>query len=327
MTETPGTAGAFPAGDGPVGDDPTVPADAGAAPTGHAEGEWVVDPSGRHQYRYVVHGQQTEWVSDSGVESLDDHAEWVPDPTGRHQYRYVVRGQPTAAVSDAGVTATDPLGAGPGAPPPTMPPTVPPARGRVPAWPFVLAGAVLLLVAVAVAVIVAGGDDGTPDAATTTTALTFEPGPTTTLVPAPPTFTVPDVTVPSTVAPGGGQTGTISVFELQVGDCISTPSGSTVTGVPCSQPHDFEVYALFDIPGGADAAYPGDATVTDTADTGCQGDRFTSYIGEPYSSSEIYATSLSPSEATWTQQGDREVVCLARAQSGQLTGSVHNANR
>lgn len=317
MTETPGTPSPFPTGGQPP---PTT--DAGAAPSAHPEGEWVVDPSGRHQYRYVVHGQPTDWVSDSGVESLDDHAEWVPDPTGRHQWRYVVRGQLTPAVSDGGRASTDPLGAAPGAPAP-----IPPTRRGVPAWPFVLAGAVVLLLVLLVGVVVAGHDDDRPTAATTTTALTFGPGPTTTVVPEPPTVTVPDVTLPSTAVPGGGQTGTISVFELEVGDCISTPSGPTVTGVPCDQPHDFEVYALFDVPGGADAAYPGDSAISDTADTGCQGDRFTSYVGEPYATSEIYATSLSPSEATWTQQGDREVVCLARAQSGQLTGSVQGANR
>lgn len=316
MTDTPGPAGPFAAGGDP--DDTTPSPTAGEAPTGHAEGEWVVDPSGRHQYRYVVHGQETDWVSDSGVESLDDHAEWVPDPLGRHQWRYVVRGELTPAVSDGGVASTDPLGAAPG---PVVP--GPPARRSVPVWPFVLAGAAVLLLVVIVAVVLASRDDGSPTAATTTTALTFDPGPTVTV----PDITVPDITVPSTVAPGGGQTGTISVFELEVGDCIGTPSGPTVTGVPCSQPHDFEVYALFDVPGGASAPYPGDASITDTADTGCQGDRFTDYVGEPYSTSEIYATSLSPSEATWTQQGDREVVCLARAQSGQLTGSVHDANR
>lgn len=321
MTETPGPTGPFPAEGGPAPEEPTATTDTGGAPAGHAEGEWVVDPSGRHQYRYLVHGQETDWVSDSGVESLDDHAEWVPDPLGRHQWRYVVRGQPTAAVSDGGVASTDPLGAAPG-PAPTVP--GPPARRGVPVWPVLVAGGVvLLLLVVAVAAVAIGRDDGSSTAATTTTALTFDPGPTTTVVPEPPTITVPTTVVPD----GGGQTGTISVFELEVGDCISTPSGPTVTGVPCSEPHDFEVYALFDVPGGPSAPYPGDASITDTADTGCQGDRFTDYVGEPYATSEIYATSLSPSEATWTQQGDREVVCLARAQSGQLTGTVHDANR
>lgn len=78
-------------------------------PGGHAEGEWLPDATGGHQYRYFVHGQPTDFVSDSGVAAMDQHAEWRPDPAGRHQHRYFVRGQPTQAVSDNGVQSTDTL--------------------------------------------------------------------------------------------------------------------------------------------------------------------------------------------------------------------------
>lgn len=285
---------------GPEGAPPTA-----GMPSGHADGEWVPDPSGRHEYRYVVHGQETDWVSDSGVESLDDHAEWRPDPTGRHQYRYFVRGQPTPAVSDNGVQGTDA-------------PMAPVGGRKMPLWPFLAGGAVVALVLIVVAAVFVARNDDETSTPTTRAVTTSTAGPTTS---APTTTSTPATTS------GGGRTGPISVFDLQVGDCIDTPTGPTVTGVPCAQAHDFEVFALFDIAGEPGAAYPGDSTVSDLANTGCQGERFTEYIGEDYATSSIYATSLNPSESTWTEQDDREVVCLAMAQTGQLTGSVRGSGR
>lgn len=76
-------------------------------PTAHPAGQWMADPDGRHEFRYFVHGQPTDLVSDAGHESLDEHGEWRPDPTGRHELRYFVQGQPTLAVSNDGVQAVD----------------------------------------------------------------------------------------------------------------------------------------------------------------------------------------------------------------------------
>lgn len=48
--------------------------------------------------------------------------------------------------------------------------------------------------------------------------------------------------------------GTIDAFQIRVGDCFDDAASvgeetevSGVRGVPCSQPHDNEVYAVFDV--------------------------------------------------------------------------------
>ena len=61
--------------------------------------------------------------------------------------------------------------------------------------------------------------------------------------------------------------GRLAVFAMRVGDCFDDPdelvSGETleldeVLAVPCAEPHDNEVFALFDLPDGESAPYPGD---------------------------------------------------------------------
>jgi hypothetical protein len=124
---------------------------------GHAEGEWLPDASGAHQYRYHVHGQPTDFVSDSGVESIDQHAEWRADPAGRHQYRYFLRGQATQAVSDNGVQSTDPV---PLTPP--QPVDAPPSatRGGPRVWWFLVGGLILgLIIAIGVLALSDDSDD------------------------------------------------------------------------------------------------------------------------------------------------------------------------
>lgn len=127
----------------------------------HPTGEWRADPEGRHEFRYFVHEQSTDLVSDSGVESLDDHAEWRPDPGGGHQFRYFVKGEPTYAVSDNGVQLTDPPG--------QISSGVPRAKSR---RNILIAAAVGVFVLIAVAIGVATGGIGSSSPTTTTASTT-----------------------------------------------------------------------------------------------------------------------------------------------------------
>ena len=48
-----------------------------------------------------------------------------------------------------------------------------------------------------------------------------------------------------------------SAFSLEVGDCLDEPRGgefSDVDKVSCDEPHELEVFALVDYPGGNDAS-------------------------------------------------------------------------
>ncbi len=124
----------------------------------------------------------------------------------------------------------------------------------------------------------------------------------------------------------------MDVLDLAVGDCLQDPlqgqsegEVNTVQAVICDEPHDTEVYALFDLPGDDSAPYPGDDSVDIDAENGCVA-RFEEYVGSAYETSALFVSTISPREATWAT-GDREVVCLVYNPEEQLTGSVQGSGQ
>ena len=123
------------------------------------------------------------------------------------------------------------------------------------------------------------------------------------------------------------EAGTLSAFEVGVGDCFDDGAfmGDEVRdipAVPCAEPHDNEVYATFDMPG---VEWPGDDVLDQLAMAECY-DRFKAAIGKSYEDSLIDFTTMYPSERSWNQGGDREVVCIAfRMDLEKLTETVRNS--
>lgn len=120
--------------------------------------------------------------------------------------------------------------------------------------------------------------------------------------------------------------GDVGVFALEVGDCFDQPPDGNiaeVAAVPCDQAHDLEVYAKFDMEGGDDAPYPGDAAVQ-TASEDCIGSLFEDYVGLDYQSSRYGVFPITPTQQTWESDlHDREIICTANTVDGsQLTGSI-----
>ena len=102
--------------------------------------------------------------------------------------------------------------------------------------------------------------------------------------------------------------GEVGAFRLKVGDCLAAEAVGEVESVPvvpCSEPHDSELFHSFMMP---DGAYPGDAAVVEQAEMGCVG-AFDAFIGLAYADSAWDITYVFPSEATWNGIGDREVLC------------------
>jgi hypothetical protein len=104
--------------------------------------------------------------------------------------------------------------------------------------------------------------------------------------------------------------GAVDAFEVRVGDCFDDEAFesteiSEIPAVPCSQPHDNEVYAAFDLSG----EWPGDERVEELAHQGCL-DRFAGAVGKGYEDSVIEFTTIFPSEGSWQQRDDREVLCV-----------------
>lgn len=120
---------------------------------------------------------------------------------------------------------------------------------------------------------------------------------------------------------------TTHVSSLQPGECFDDPGEPTgevteIASVDCGEPHDNEVYALFDVEGGD---LPGDDEVATSARNGCIG-RFEDYVGVAYADAELFATWLYPSAASW-EDGDREVICVLFDEDRQLEGAQQGTGR
>jgi hypothetical protein len=93
----------------------------------------------------------------------------------------------------------------------------------------------------------------------------------------------------------------VSVFDLEVGDCVvSLGEGAeeyeeigSVRTVDCSEPHDGEVLALFDVEGDD---FPGIDAFLDMGLERCPSEA---------------STYLHPTEDSWNEMGDREIACIS----------------
>lgn len=117
--------------------------------------------------------------------------------------------------------------------------------------------------------------------------------------------------------------GTVNAFQIQVGDCFDDSGSlddiSDLPGVPCSEPHDNEAYAVFDV---AISSYPEGDGMGDLAYENCM-QRFAAFVGKDYESSSLEVFTMFPSPESWNQQHDREVVCAVYDMNAEkLVGSV-----
>ena len=116
-------------------------------------------------------------------------------------------------------------------------------------------------------------------------------------------------------------------FALLVGDCMNAADlgtlVETVPTVPCADAHDSEVYAVTDV---ADGDFPGDDALAAQADEFCLSE-FEKFIGLSYQESEIELSYLTPTEQSWNELNDRELLCFVIDTAGDVTGSLKGAAR
>ncbi|PPF44556.1 hypothetical protein C5B85_10505 [Pseudoclavibacter sp. AY1F1] len=122
------------------------------------------------------------------------------------------------------------------------------------------------------------------------------------------------------------ESGDLDVFKLAVGDCFDD-AGSTMVSeipvVPCSNPHDYEVYYEVEMPAGD---FPGDEAITTQAEADCTA-QFATFIGLPYDQSSLYFSYLTPTQQSWDDAGDRLIQCIVTDQAAQTTGTLAGAAR
>jgi len=121
----------------------------------------------------------------------------------------------------------------------------------------------------------------------------------------------------------------VDVFSISLGDCLNTSGLSDTTEVesipvvPCSEPHEDEVYYVFD---STASEYPGEDELKNEARETCI-DEFADFVGLAYDESSLDYWPMYPTEQSW-EQGDREILCMVYDLSGEkVTGSLAGAAR
>lgn len=125
--------------------------------------------------------------------------------------------------------------------------------------------------------------------------------------------------------------GDISVNKVREGDCLDYPAlagdekadDTTVTAVPCAEPHQFEAYHEFRLEG---SSYPGEEEVWRQADLGCFG-AFRDFVGRPYPRSQFETSYLYPTATSWRVLDDRSIICLLGTPGEELVGSMEGSRR
>ena len=120
--------------------------------------------------------------------------------------------------------------------------------------------------------------------------------------------------------------------DLRVGDCIELPTHSgeisEVQHRPCSDPHDAEIFYVFDIASvaaGGPRAFPTDSQLDDIVTRRCT-PAFDSYTGLDFDTAlDFDWGTFVPGVAGWSD-GDREVTCyILRVDGSKLSGSMRAA--
>jgi len=122
--------------------------------------------------------------------------------------------------------------------------------------------------------------------------------------------------------------GSVDAFDIEVGDCFNDASSvssgeedaiSSIPAVPCSESHDNEVYAVFDV---GMESFPEGEQMYEVAFDECL-ERFEPFVGREYDTSVLDIYALYPTKESWSQLADREVVCAVYdMNANKLTGSA-----
>jgi len=125
--------------------------------------------------------------------------------------------------------------------------------------------------------------------------------------------------------------GRIDAFQMRVGDCFNDTSAMSsdeeveivnVPGVPCAEPHDNEVYAVFNL---GITTFPEGDGMADLAFDSCR-KRFEPFVGKDYASSSLDILPIYPTLDSWKQRNDREVICgVFDMNLAKLQGSVQGS--
>lgn len=109
------------------------------------------------------------------------------------------------------------------------------------------------------------------------------------------------------------------VATAEVGACVNTSDfEGEITEIPtvdCSEEHDAQVFHTFDLD---DGDYPGDEAIGTAAQEECL-PAFEEFVGADYQESSLDINIIPPSQETWDEADDREVICIAYTMDGSTS--------
>jgi Domain of unknown function (DUF4190)/Septum formation len=116
------------------------------------------------------------------------------------------------------------------------------------------------------------------------------------------------------------QPGVTSVYSLRTADCLQNPGARlgirTVRVVPCDQPHNAQVFAVFPVAG---SGYPGTTALQRRAAVGCHA-RIAGSINRSLITNSMTLQYLYPESQSWAA-GHQSITCLV-VDSANMTSSV-----
>ncbi|PRA79949.1 septum formation family protein [Microbacterium sp. MYb66] len=111
----------------------------------------------------------------------------------------------------------------------------------------------------------------------------------------------------------------------ETGDCRNEGSSglpSDAEVVPCTEPHDEEVFHTITLTGSTFSQ-----EMVDSAITECVGDPFTAFVGVSKAESSLDVYPFTPTSETWDQAGGRVVSCVLFDPAGPVEGSLEGSAR
>lgn len=118
-----------------------------------------------------------------------------------------------------------------------------------------------------------------------------------------------------------------SVFDIVEGDCLSEfdTEGDVkeIDIIPCGQEHHQEVLLITKITA---KELPDDEAIKKLVRDKCV-PAFNDFVGTSFDDSSLDIQYLSPSQESWDNQEDRDIVCTVYDPAGATTGSLEGADR
>lgn len=117
--------------------------------------------------------------------------------------------------------------------------------------------------------------------------------------------------------------GEVTTLQAAAGECFQDPEevthATSLDTVECEDAHDSQVIAVFQLDGDG---FPGEEEVQAEASRRCTEDFF-EYVGSTVDESDLELSMITPTQETWDEEDDREVVCWVSMEDGSIIeGSV-----